>query len=101
MTGDMVKNAQVRIGGQFNEPYVSIDLTGRGGKIFAAITEKNTNRQLAIVLDNVVRSAPSIREKIMGGSAQITGSFSHEEAADLAIILRVGACRHRLISSRI
>jgi len=91
MTGDMVKNAQVRIGGQLNEPYVSIDLTGRGGKVFAAITEKNVNRRLAIVLDNVVRSAPSIREKIMGGSAQITGSFSHEEAADLAIILRVGA----------
>lgn len=91
MTGDMVKNAQVRIGGQFNEPYVSIDLTARGGKIFGTITEKNVNRQLAIVLDDVVRSAPSIREKIMGGSAQISGSFSHEEAADLAIILRVGA----------
>jgi SecD/SecF fusion protein len=91
MTGDMVKNAQVRIGGQFNEPYVSIDLTARGGKIFAHVTEKNVNRQLAIVLDNVVRSAPSIREKIMGGSAQISGSFSHEEATDLAIILRVGA----------
>ncbi len=91
MTGDMVKNAQVRIGGQFNEPYVSIDLTGRGGKVFANITEKSVNRQLAIVLDDVVRSAPSIREKIMGGSAQISGSFSHEEATDLAIILRVGA----------
>ncbi|MFH2121976.1 MAG: protein translocase subunit SecD [Pseudomonadota bacterium] len=91
MTGDMVKNAQVRIGGQFNEPYVSIDLTGRGGKIFAHVTEQNVNRRLAIVLDEVVRSAPSIREKILGGSAQISGSFSHEEAADLAIILRVGA----------
>jgi SecD/SecF fusion protein len=91
MTGDMVKNAQVRIGGQFNEPYVSIDLTGRGGKVFANITEKSVNRQLAIVLDEVIRSAPSIREKIMGGSAQISGSFSHEEATDLAIILRVGA----------
>jgi SecD/SecF fusion protein len=91
MTGDMVKNAQVRIGGQFNEPYVGIDLTARGGKIFAHITEKNVNRQLAIVLDGVVRSAPSIREKILGGSAQISGRFTHEEAADLAIILRVGA----------
>ena len=91
MTGDMVKNAQVRIGGQFNEPYVSIDLTGRGGKVFAHITEQNVNRRLAIVLDEIVRSAPSIREKIMGGSAQISGSFSHEEAADLAIVLRVGA----------
>ncbi|MBW1751085.1 MAG: protein translocase subunit SecD, partial [Deltaproteobacteria bacterium] len=91
MTGEMVKNAQVRIGGTFNEPYVSLDLTGRGGKLFGNITEKNVNRRLAIVLDEVVRSAPVIREKILGGSAQISGSFSHEEATDLAIVLRVGA----------
>ncbi len=91
MTGEMVKNAQVRIGGTFNEPYVSLDLTGRGGKIFAQITEKNVGKRLAIVLDDVVRSAPVIREKILGGSAQISGSFTHEEATDLAIVLRVGA----------
>ena len=91
MTGEMVKNAQVRIGGSFNEPYVSLDLTGRGGKVFAQITEKNVNKRLAIVLDEVVRSAPVIREKILGGSAQISGSFTHEEATDLAIVLRVGA----------
>ena len=91
MTGDMIKDAQVRIGGNFNEPYVSLDLTGRGGKVFAHITEKNVGRRMAIVLDNVVRSAPVIRERILGGSAQISGSFTHEEAADLAIVLRVGA----------
>jgi SecD/SecF fusion protein len=91
MTGEMIKDAQVRIGGNFNEPYVSLDLTGRGGKIFANITEKNVGRRLAIVLDGVVRSAPVIRERILGGSAQISGSFTHEEAADLAIVLRVGA----------
>ncbi len=91
MTGEMVKDAQVRIGGNFNEPYVSIDLTSRGGKVFAHITEKNVGRRLAIVLDDVVRSAPVIRERILGGSAQISGSFTHEEAADLAIVLRVGA----------
>ncbi len=91
MTGDMIKDAQVRIGGSFNEPYVSLDLTGRGGKVFANITEKYVGKRMAIVLDNVVRSAPVIREKIVGGSAQISGSFTHEEAADLAIVLRVGA----------
>lgn len=91
MTGEMVKNAQVRIGGSFNEPYVSLDLTSRGGKIFAGITEKNVGKRLAIVLDEMVRSAPVIREKILGGSAQISGSFTHEEATDLAIVLRVGA----------
>lgn len=91
MTGEMVKDAQVRVGGTFNEPYVSLDLTGRGGTVFGKITEDNTGKRLAIVLDEVVRSAPVIREKILGGSAQITGSFSYEEANDLAIILRVGA----------
>jgi SecD/SecF fusion protein len=91
MTGDMIKDAQVRIGGNFNEPYVSLDMTSRGGKVFAQITEKNVNRRMAIVLDEVVRSAPVIRERILGGSAQISGSFTHEEAADLAIVLRVGA----------
>lgn len=91
MTGDMVKDAQVRIGGSFNEPYVSLDLTGRGGKLFGQITEKNVGRRMAIVLDNNVRSAPVIRERILGGSAQISGSFTHEEASDLAIVLRVGA----------
>ncbi len=91
MTGEMIKDAQVRVGGTFNEPYVSLDMTSRGGKVFANITEKNVGRRMAIVLDNVVRSAPVIRERILGGSAQISGTFTHEEAADLAIVLRVGA----------
>lgn len=91
MTGDMVKDAQVRIGGTFNEPYVSIDMTSRGGRVFAKITEENVGRRVAIVLDGVVRSAPVIRERIIGGSAQISGSFTHAEATDLAIVLRVGA----------
>jgi SecD/SecF fusion protein len=91
MTGEMVKDAQVRIGGNFNEPYVSLDLTGRGGTVFGNVTEKNVGKRLAIVLDEVVRSAPVIREKILGGKAQISGSFTHEEATDLAIVLRVGA----------
>lgn len=91
MTGDMVKDAQVRIGGSFNEPYVGLDLTSNGGRVFAHVTEANVGRRLAIVLDDVVRSAPVIRDRILGGSAQITGSFSHEEAADLSIVLRVGA----------
>ncbi len=91
MTGEMVKNAQVRISNQFNEPYVSIDFTSKGGRVFATLTEANVGKRMAIVLDDVVRSAPVIREKILGGSAQISGSFTHEDAADLAIVLRVGA----------
>ena len=91
MTGEMVKDARVRVGGNFNEPYVSLDLTGSGARVFGNITEKNVGKRMAIVLDDVVRSAPVIREKILGGSAQISGSFTHEEATDLAIVLRVGA----------
>ncbi len=91
MTGDAVKTAHVRIGGNYNEPYVALDLTDRGARIFAKITGENVGKRLAIVLDGVVRSAPVIREKIGGGHAQISGSFTHEEAADLAIVLRAGA----------
>jgi SecD/SecF fusion protein len=91
MTGEMVKTAQVRVGGNFNEPYVALDLTGRGGRIFGQVTEKNVGKRFAIILDEVVRSAPVIREKILGGSAQITGNFTYDEATDLAIVLRVGA----------
>ncbi|MCX5864657.1 MAG: protein translocase subunit SecD [Deltaproteobacteria bacterium] len=91
LTGDMVKDAQVRVGGNFNEPYVGLDFTGRGGTIFGQVTERSVGKRFAIVLDEVVRSAPVIREKILGGSAQISGSFSYEEASDLAIVLRIGA----------
>ncbi len=91
MSGDMVADAQVRVGGSFNEPYCTLDLTGRGGKKFADITSKNVNKRFAIILDGNVRSAPVIREKILGGRAQISGNFSYEEATDLAIVLRIGA----------
>lgn len=91
LTGTYLKNAQVRIDPQFNEPYVWIQFDSRGAKIFEQITAENVGRRLAIVLDEVVRSAPVIREKISGGEAQITGGFTMEEASDLALVLRAGA----------
>jgi SecD/SecF fusion protein len=91
MTGDMVQDSQPQIGGTFNEPYVSLDLTSLGGKVFGEITEKNVNKRFAIILDDIVKSSPVIRERILGGRAQISGSFTYEEASDLAIVLRVGA----------
>jgi SecD/SecF fusion protein len=91
MTGDMVKDSQPQIGGTFNEPYVSLNLTSQGGKIFAEVTDKNVNKRFAIILDDIVKSAPVIRERILGGRAQISGDFTYEEASDLAIVLRVGA----------
>lgn len=90
LTGDAVKNAAVRIG-DYNEPYVSVDFNRRGAEQFARITGENVKRRLAIILDGVVRSAPVIQERIAGGKAQITGSYTTEEAHDLAIVLRAGA----------
>ncbi len=91
MTGDAIKTALVQIGGNFNEPYVSVELNAHGSRVFDQVTRDNVGRQLAIVLDQVVQSAPVIQERISGGQAQITGSFSMEEATDLAIVLRAGA----------
>ena len=90
LTGAAVKNATVRIG-DYNEPYVSVDFNSRGAKEFARITGANVKRRLAIILDGVVRSAPVIQERIGGGKAQITGSYTAAEAHDLAIVLRAGA----------
>ncbi|BAU23942.1 preprotein translocase subunit SecF [Caldimicrobium thiodismutans] len=91
LTGDYLKDAQVRIDPNFNEPYVWIQFNDRGAKIFEAITSTHVGKRLAIVLDDVVRSAPVIKEKIAGGEAQITGSFTMEEAKDLSVVLRAGA----------
>jgi len=91
MTGNMVEDSQPQIGGTFNEPYVSLDLNSLGGKVFGEITEKNVNKRFAIILDEIVKSSPVIRERILGGRAQISGSFTYEEASDLSIVLRVGA----------
>ncbi|WP_281793151.1 protein translocase subunit SecD [Desulforhabdus amnigena] len=91
MTGEYITNAQVQIDTQYNTPYVSLTFDQQGGRIFERVTEANVKKQLAIVLDGVVYSAPVIQEKISGGRASITGSFSMEEARDLAIVLRAGA----------
>ncbi|MCK9375768.1 MAG: protein translocase subunit SecD [Syntrophobacterales bacterium] len=90
LTGDAVDNATVRIG-DYNEPYVSVDFNRQGGQEFAKITGENVKRRMAIILDGVVRSAPVIQERIGGGKAQITGSYTSQDAADLAIVLRAGA----------
>src|SRR5437667_5485349 len=71
--------------------YVSVTFDSTGAKLFERITAENVKKRMAIILDNTVYSAPVIQERIGGGRAQITGSFSTEEANDLAIILRAGA----------
>jgi preprotein translocase subunit SecD len=90
LTGDVLSDARVAIG-QFNDPYVSITFDGKGGREFERITSENVKKRMAIVLDNTIYSAPVIQERISGGRAQITGTFTTQEANDLAIVLRAGA----------
>jgi preprotein translocase subunit SecD len=91
ITGDLLTDAQVRIDSQFNQPYVAIEFNSLGAKLFDQVTAANVGKRFAIVLDNNVYSAPVIRERISGGSAQISGNFTEKTAADLAIVLRAGA----------
>ncbi|MCF6179928.1 MAG: protein translocase subunit SecD [Geopsychrobacter sp.] len=91
LTGDLLADANVRIDTRYNEPYVSIDFNRVGAKRFDQITAANVGKRMAIVLDDTVYSAPVIRERISGGSAQVSGSFTSQEATDLAIVLRAGS----------
>ncbi len=91
MTGDVVADARVRPATDIEGPYVELVLNDRGARLFEKITGENVGRRLAIILDSTVYSAPTIREKIGGGRASITGSFDIKEARDLAIVLRAGA----------
>lgn len=91
LTGASLTDARVQIDSRFNEPYVSIDFDKKGARQFDRITGDNIHKRMAIVLDNNVYSAPVIQDRISGGSARITGSFSLEGAHDLAIVLRAGA----------
>lgn len=90
LDGSMLTDARVGFD-QANQPVINFSLNSEGGKIFGDFTGKNVGNHLAIVLDEKVYSAPVIRERIGGGSGQISGGFSIEEAGDVAIALRSGA----------
>jgi preprotein translocase subunit SecD len=91
LTGDTIKTAKVNFGNQAGGAHVSLSFDTRGAKVFDRVTAENVKRRLAIVLDDTIYSAPVIQERISGGEAQITGSFTPEEASDLAIVLRAGS----------
>jgi len=73
------------------DPIASFRFNGRGTRRFAHVTEENVGRPFAIVLDDKVISAPVIREPITGGSGQISGNFTLEEASSVAMLLRAGS----------
>jgi protein-export membrane protein SecD len=91
VAGGDLTDAQPGFDQQTNEPIVSFRFNGNGARLFGAATQANVGRPFAIVLDNQVISAPVIREPILGGSGQISGSFSVQTANDLSILLRAGA----------
>lgn len=95
LTGEGVEDAMV----QFNDmdprnagkPYVLMRFDRKAQNIFADVTGEHVNERLAIILDNIVQSAPNIQERINSASSRITGNFSLDEAKDLVIVLRAGA----------
>ena len=90
ISGDQLTDARQEFDPQTNAPVVGITFNGEGGRRFARVTQENTNKPFAIILDNSVISAPNINEPILGGRASISGSFTIESANELAIALRSG-----------
>ncbi|MFV2093695.1 MAG: protein translocase subunit SecD, partial [Hyphomicrobiales bacterium] len=91
VSGEDLVDAQPGFDQRTNEPIVSFRFDATGAKKFGKATQANVGRPFAIVLDNKVISAPVIREPILGGSGQISGGFTVEQANDLSILLRAGA----------
>ncbi|SIT91384.1 protein translocase subunit SecDF [Pontibacter indicus] len=89
MTGDAVNDARQDFD-QNGRPEINMTMTPTGAKRWAKLTGDNVGRQVAIVLDNYVYSAPVVQGEITGGNSSITGNFTIEEAKDLANILKAG-----------
>ena len=75
---------------QFNKPCVSMSMNTEGSRRWAALTKKNIGKEIAIVLDGYVYSAPRVNSEITGGNSQITGNFTPEVTKDLANVLKSG-----------
>jgi protein-export SecD/SecF family membrane protein len=90
LTGRYLKRAQVGFD-QVGNPIVLLEFNDEGAKIFAELTEKNVGKPLAIFLDGKLISAPTVREKIPSGKAEITGKFTLQEAKELVRNLNAGA----------
>ncbi len=90
VSGDSLKNSQADFD-QNNMPVVTTEFDASGARRFAKLTTEHVNERFAIVLDDKVLSAPTIREPIPGGRGQISGGFTLQGAKDLAVLLRSGA----------
>ena len=90
LTGEVITDARMNYD-EAGRPAISMTMNSSGAKTWSRLTEDNVSRRIAIVLDNLVYSAPVVQNKIAGGSSQITGNFSLEEAQDMANILKAGS----------
>ena len=90
LTGGALKKAQVGQG-QLGDPQINFELKPEGAIKFAKITRENIGKQLAIVLDGKVQTAPVIKTEIAGGSGSISGNYTVEEAQKTAMLLNSGA----------
>jgi len=91
LTGKYLEKAEIGFGNTTYEPLVLLQFNSEGGDIFADLTSKNIGKPLAIYIDGIPISSPTVQEKISGGKAQITGSFTAQEAKDLTRNLNAGA----------
>ena len=90
LDGDAVSDARVQFGNAGGNPEVSMSMNAEGARTWARLTKDNIGKQVAIVLDGMVYSYPTVQSAIEGGSSQITGNFTLEEAEDLANVLKSG-----------
>jgi preprotein translocase subunit SecD len=90
LTGAYLEDARIQTDSQFGMPYIAFSFNKEGAKIFENLTGRNVGRRLAIVLDDVVYTAPTIKSKISKNGV-IEGNFTMEEARDIALVLRSGA----------
>jgi SecD/SecF fusion protein len=88
--GDVITNAREEFGDNQATAEVTMSMNAEGASSWARITKENVGKQIAIVLDNYVYSAPVVNAEITGGRSSITGNFSIKEAQDLANILKSG-----------
>ena len=90
LDGGVVTDARVQFGNNGGAAEVSMNMNAEGANIWARMTKDNIGKQIAIVLDGKVYSYPTVNTEISGGSSQITGNFTPEEAEDLANVLKSG-----------
>ena len=90
LDGGVVTDARVSYGNTGGNPSVSMSMNAEGANVWARLTKDNIGKQVAIVLDGMVYSYPTVNSEISGGSSEISGNFTLEEAEDLANVLKSG-----------